>query len=73
MELCDVASFAWENSVEIGFGKRAIWEKDTFTEKWFQRNYPDTWKKGGASGLYLEFLDFLNKHYKFYLRLVKFR
>lgn len=52
MKICDVASFAWENSVEIGFGKRASWEKDTFTEKWFQRNYPDTWKKGGASGLY---------------------
>jgi hypothetical protein len=52
MKICDVASFAWDNAIEIEFGNRAIWEHNTFTEKWFAKNYPNVWEKGGASGLY---------------------
>lgn len=46
MKICDVASFAWDNAREIEFGKRASWEQDTFTSKWFSINYPNVWEKG---------------------------
>lgn len=52
MKICDVASFAWDNAREIEFGNRTSWEQHTFTSKWFLKNYPLVWEKGGASGLY---------------------
>jgi hypothetical protein len=52
MKIYDVASFAWDNAIKIEFGNRASWDTDSFQCKWFSKNYPNVWEKGGASGLY---------------------
>ncbi|MEC1157839.1 hypothetical protein [Cytobacillus horneckiae] len=52
MKIQAVATYVWNNAIEIQFGKRSLWDGNTFRSNWYIENYPYLWEVGGASDLY---------------------
>lgn len=52
LKLRDVATYAWNNAIEVRFGNKHAWDENTFKYNWYTDNYPNVWEVGGASGLY---------------------